>query len=164
MNLTKPKTCLEFGTSLGIASSYIALGAAPGKLTTIEGDPVLASLACKLFAEQNIKNITALDSTFESFLKNDLPKTENFDFIFLDGNHKSIPLINYYQALKSHFTRDTIMMVDDIYWSADMQKGWKTLITMPEVTQSVDCFRFGLLFFNNDFINKEHHPIRLPLI
>jgi hypothetical protein len=44
-----------------------------------------------------------------------------------------------------------------------MTRGWHELINYPEVTQSVDCFHFGLIFFRNDFIGQENHKIRLPI-
>ena len=57
----------------------------------------------------------------------------------------------------------TAGIVDDIYWSADMTEGWNALIERPGVTQSVDAFRFGLLFFDTSFREREHHCMRLPL-
>ena len=80
----------------------------------------------------------------------------------MDGNHRSTPLLTYYDQLKNRLHEHTILMVDDIYWSADMQLGWQKLINKKEVTQSVDCFHFGLLFFNKEFLAKENHIIRLP--
>ena len=45
-----------------------------------------------------------------------------------------------------------------------MSDEWKKITALPEVTQSVDCFHFGLLFFKKDFLNRENHCIRLPLM
>ncbi|MEP6794321.1 MAG: class I SAM-dependent methyltransferase [Saprospiraceae bacterium] len=163
MTLIKPALCVEFGTSLGITTSYLSYGVDTGKIISIEGDPIIVSMAQNIFDELQIKNITTINSTFENFIKKDLGNLEVVDFIFLDGNHRAGPLLSYYQALQSHIQSQTIIMVDDIYWSSDMHYGWKSLIEMPEVTQSVDCFHFGLLFFNSDFIAKQNHVIRLPL-
>lgn len=163
MKWIKPEICIEFGTSLGITTSYLSYGVDTGKIISIEGDPVIASMAQNIFDEMQIKNITTINSTFEVFIKKDLGKLETVDFIFLDGNHRSGPLLSYYQAMQPHLKSQTIIMVDDIYWSPDMHSGWNALIEKPEVTQSVDCFQFGLLFFSSDFIAKQNHLIRLPL-
>ncbi|MBK9981470.1 MAG: class I SAM-dependent methyltransferase [Saprospiraceae bacterium] len=163
MQLTKPEICIEFGTCLGITSLYLSYGADAGKIISIEGDPAIASMAKHIFEEMQIKNITSINSTFEDFINQDLKELETIDFIFIDGNHRSGPLLSYYHALKPHLRSNTIIMVDDIYWSSDMNSGWTSLTEMPEVTQSVDCFQFGLLFFSSDFISNQNHIIRLPL-
>lgn len=162
MTLIKPAVCVEFGTSLGITTSYLSYGVDEGKIISIEGDPIIASMAQNIFDELQIKNITSIHSTFEDFIKKDLGNLEKIDFIFLDGNHRAGPLLSYYQALRPHIKSETIIMIDDIYWSSDMNVGWKSLIEMPEVTQSVDCFQFGLLFFSPYFIAKQNHIVRLP--
>jgi predicted O-methyltransferase YrrM len=100
---------------------------------------------------------------FDFFLENEKTLPDSIDLLFLDGHHQSTALLRYYAVLKKRFSQKTIVVVDDIYWSKDMQDGWKKLMDMPEVTQSVDCFQFGLLFFRNEFLEKEHHCIRLPL-
>ena len=163
MKITHAVTIVEFGTSLGIASAYLAKAGPDTKIITIEVDPVIASIARKLFNNQGINNIKIINSTFEDFFNSELSEIQSLDFLFLDGNHKGERLIFYYQSLLPYFTERSIIMVDDIYWSEDMNDGWTKLIDMPEVTQSVDCFQFGMLFFSRDFIHKEHHKIRLPL-
>ena len=163
MKLMKPKVILEFGTSLGITASYMAKGSVESMVITVEGDPGLVEKAIEVFSELETGNIQIVNSTFEDYLHDGLQEITSIDFLFLDGNHKSGPLISYYQALRPKFNSSTIVMVDDIYWSKDMQEGWATLIKMPEVTQSVDCYHFGLLFFNPDFLDKENHMIKLPL-
>jgi hypothetical protein len=85
------------------------------------------------------------------------------DLIFLDGNHRSEALLQYYRSLRPYIHEHTILVIDDIHWSKDMHDGWSQLTGLPEITQSVDCYHFGLLFFRTDFINKENHLIRLPL-
>lgn len=163
MKMIRPRVILELGTSLGITTSYLAKGAGESQIISVEGDPAVVSIAQNVIDTLYIKSISLINSTFEKFISDELQKMSSLDFIFLDGNHRAEPLLYYYQSLRPKFNANTIVMVDDIYWSSDMQSGWSALIDMPEVTQSVDCFQFGLLFFNPDFISKENHRIRLPL-
>jgi predicted O-methyltransferase YrrM len=162
IKLIHPELVLEFGTSLGIATGYIALGNPSCQVLTVEGDPHLVSRGEQVFHHLDIRNVSVFNATFEDFIRMKLAEFGTIDFIFLDGNHHAAALLDYYNALKKHISQKTIIMIDDIYWSKDMQEGWTELISLPEVTQSVDCFRFGLLFFNPDFIAKENHLIRLP--
>jgi predicted O-methyltransferase YrrM len=154
---------LEFGTSLGIMAAYLKKGAPTAALTTVEGDPVIAALARQTLDTTGLKDVQILNTPFGEYLQTIAHQPTAFDLVFLDGHHLSSPLLSYYGKLKKYFSTKTIVVVDDIYWSADMQSGWQQLIRMPEVTQSVDCFHFGLLFFSADFLQKEHHRIRIPL-
>jgi predicted O-methyltransferase YrrM len=160
----KPATILELGTSLGISAAYLHAGHPSAIITTIEGDPEVAKLAISTFTQLRLTGIQLIVSTFESYLESTASDESKIDILFLDGNHRSAALLHYYEKLKSRFSENTILLVDDIYWSKDMQDGWRKLIHMPEVTQSVNCFQFGVLFFRNEFLEKEHHHIRLPII
>ena len=158
----KAKKILEFGSSLGISGAYLATANADAEVVTIEGDPALALKAKKMFEELHLENIQIIDSTFEDYILSAPGMLTSIDMLFLDGNHQSSALLKYYQGLKKFFTPNTIIIVDDIYWSQDMHDGWTTLIALPEVKQSVDCYHFGLLFFNPEFLQKENHLIKLP--
>lgn len=162
VQLENPGRILELGTSLGISTAYLQAGAPGAKVITVEGDPELAKFAAHTFDDLGMNQINLIISTFEDYFKH-IPDDSKLDIVFLDGNHVSTALIHYYEKLKARITPRTIVIIDDIYWSDDMQYGWKKLINMPEVTQSVDCFQFGILFFRNEFLNKEHHILRTPL-
>jgi len=159
----KPAAIIEFGTSLGISAAYLQSGNSSAKITTIEGDPELGRLANNTFAKLGMQDIQLIVSTFENYLDIHRDDNSTIDMLFLDGNHRSEALLFYYNQLKKRFSPNTIVIIDDIYWSKDMQEGWRKLIAMPEATQSVDCFQFGFLFFRNEFFEKEHHVLKLPL-
>lgn len=161
--VTQPKHVIEFGTSFGVTTAYLATGAPQSIIDTIEGDPEIARHAASFFKQQGYTAIRLHSTTFESFLDHRTKLANLTDLVFLDGNHTARALGDYYEALKSSFHANTIVVVDDIYWSEDMYHGWMSLCQKQEITQSVDCFHFGLLFFNPDFRNREHHTIKLPL-
>lgn len=152
---------VEFGTSLGISTSYFAAGSPAGTVHTVEGDPLIAAKAHGIFLQLGINNINLNVQSFEQFIETTLPQLEKVDLFFIDGNHRKESLLRYYNALKTHYHPGTIIIVDDIYWSDEMHEGWKSLMNKPEITQSVDCFHFGLLFFNPVFLNRENHFVFL---
>jgi predicted O-methyltransferase YrrM len=151
---------LELGTSLGIMSAYLKAGSPDAVVTTVEGDPALAAVARDVWQALHL-NIHGVNSTFESFFATSLFHDAKYDLVFIDGNHRSTAVKSYMEILLPHIHPDSIIVVDDIYWSPDMREGWRELIHLPAVTQSVDCFRFGMLFFRPDFLAKEHHRIIL---
>lgn len=152
---------LEFGTSLGISVAYLAAACPGARVTTVEGDPAVAAIAKEVWHRLRISNIDLRVSTFDAYLATG-PGKEPIDLVFLDGHHEAKALLRYYHALLPRMHADTVILVDDIHWSRDMTEGWKKLQGLPDVTQSVDCFRFGLLFRHADFREKAHYRIRLP--
>ena len=51
------------------------------------------------------------------------------------------------------------MVIDDIYWSSDMEKAWQIIKENPLVMSTIDLFEFGIVFFNSD-LNKKHYRMR----
>jgi len=162
-SFSNSKLILELGTSLGISTAYYAFGASDALVETVEGDPEVAARATGILESLHLKNVTVHCETFDEFISHYNTSTGKIDLLFLDGDHRMEATLQYYQGLKEYFHAGTIVIVDDIYWSKEMTACWEKLISYPEVTQSVNCFHFGLLFYNQDFLNKENHEIHLPL-
>jgi hypothetical protein len=53
----------------------------------------------------------------------------------------------------------TILVVDDIYWSAEMEQAWERIKEHPRVTSTIDLFQLGIVFFNRD-LHKKHYKMR----
>ncbi|HUR30172.1 MAG TPA: class I SAM-dependent methyltransferase [Saprospiraceae bacterium] len=157
------KNIVELGTSLGLSAAYLASAQSDSTVFTIEGDTEVANIADQLFQELELKNVVLINSTFERLFSSGTLPFNSIDLVFIDGNHRKDALVDYYQQLAPYFHADTIAVIDDIYWSKDMQAGWRELINMQAVTQSVDCYQFGILIFKKDFLQKQHHKVRLPL-
>ncbi len=155
----QPEQILELGTSLGISTLYLGLSF---RVTTVEGDPAIAAVARSNFSAFEKDNIESVVSTFNDFFQSNINSASTYQLVFIDGDHRSEALLKCYEKLKRYVTKESIIVIDDLYWSKDMTHGWNTLIDKPEVMQSVDCFHFGLIFFSPDFLDKKHHVIRLP--
>jgi hypothetical protein len=86
----------------------------------------------------------------EDKLDDILPLVPERFLAFVDGNHHFEPTVTYVQKLLERAGDETIMVMDDIYWSRDMQRAWKEIITWPEVRVSVDLFHMGILLLRKD--------------
>jgi predicted O-methyltransferase YrrM len=155
---------LELGTSLGISAAYFSAGSEEASIVTVEGDQGIHVVASDTLENLSINNVRLIHATFEDYFENYFDSTEKLDIVFIDGNHRKEPLLRYFERLQPAIHEGSILVIDDIYWSKEMQDGWKQLIAHPRITQSVDCFSFGLLFFRNDFMNRQNHKVRLPFI
>jgi len=154
----KPENVLEIGTSLGLATSALALGNPSGKIITLEGCANTASVAKNGFEQLDFKNIDLRIAEFETTLSSgQLPAT--IDLIYFDGNHQKEATLNYFSLLLPTATNDSVWIFDDIHWSADMTAAWETIKQNPKVTVTIDTFQWGLVFFRKEQ-RKEHFVLR----
>ena len=156
----QPKTVVELGTSLGVTSSYLAAGSTKTKLFTCEGSANIAAKATQIFTKLEYTNITLVEGDFTKTLPPLLSKLQAIDLAFIDGNHKKKPTLNYFHQLLQHSTNSTILIFDDIYWSAEMEAAWEQIKEHAKVTLTIDLFFIGLVFINTDFKEKQHFKIR----
>ncbi len=149
------RTVLELGTSLGINAAYLAKSNPSGKVVTIEGNPEIGSIAQATFDKLKLSNVELIMGTLEEKLHQTVQKTGPLDFVFFDGNHREEATWRYVTTCLPHVHGNTLFVFHDIYWSKEMEQVWKRIISLPEVTASVDMFHFGLVFFRPQ-LQKQH--------
>jgi predicted O-methyltransferase YrrM len=148
------------GASLGITSSYLALGTNWEKFITIEGSPGIAERARENFDGLQLRHIELREGNFDQELSTVLGQFSSIDFIFVDGNHRKEPTVRYFRQLLAKSTTSTIMVFDDIHWSPEMEKAWTIIRSDERVRCSIDLFFIGILFFREEFKEKQDFTIR----
>lgn len=148
---------LELGTSLGKATSAFALSE-NNQVVSVEGCPATASFAKKNLKQAGYSNVEIIHETFENFLNKPLEMAP--DCIYIDGNHTYKDTIHYFQKLLAVVHNNSLIIFDDIYWSADMQRAWKEIAAHPKVTVAIDTFQWGIVCFREEQ-KKESFTIRL---
>jgi len=154
----KPENILELGTSLGIATYAISLGNPEASITSVEGCPEISKFAKKKLENYTVENVSVLTGNFKDKIEN--LNSNNYDFIFFDGNHQKDATIKYFEILLKTANNNSIFIFDDIYWSEGMTKAWETIKKHPKVTVTIDTFFWGFVFFRIEQ-KKEHFKIRV---
>ncbi len=152
----KPSLILELGTSLGSGTLMMHLGNPQAEIDTIEGCPNTYQFTVDNFPVKS-QNINFENDTFDQFIANKLSK--QYDFIFIDGNHRGSALIDYVNKLLPYSHNDTIWVLDDIRWTEDMWQAWEKLIAYEQFHVSIDMFRMGILVKREEQY-KEHFWVR----
>ncbi|WP_281232247.1 O-methyltransferase [Flavobacterium gelatinilyticum] len=155
----QPKNILEIGTSLGLATSALALGNPKAKVVTIEGCPNTANAAQNQLAEFDCNNVENVISEFESFLISENIQAVNYNLIYFDGNHSKKATLAYFDLLLPTIDNDSVWIFDDIHWSEDMEEAWEIIKNHPQVKVTIDTFQWGFVFFRREQ-PKEHFIIR----
>jgi predicted O-methyltransferase YrrM len=150
----KPKTMLELGSSFGISTRYQSLGSPDAEFYSMEGCENTLNIA-----KTNNSNIHWVLGNFDNTLAETLSKQESFDWIYMDGNHAYEPTMRYFKQILPKTNNNTILIMDDIYWSKEMTKAWEEIKTNDLVTVTIDLYAFGIVFFRKEQV-KEHFVLR----
>lgn len=140
---------LELGTSLGINTCYLAEAVEDGRVITIEGHPSVADIAEKTFSQLGFSNIQLIRENIDETLAYSISGFNKLDFAFIDANHQSQALFNYFNTLLPKMSSQGAMAIDDIRWSRDMFNGWQMIIRNPRISHVFDLGDFGILFFKD---------------
>lgn len=156
----KPATILELGTSLGITTSYLSFANPSANIISMEGAPAIAAIAKNNFKQLYLSNIKIVEGNFDKTLPSVISQLSTVSFAFIDGNHRKQPTLNYFNQLINHSTQSTILIFDDIHWSAEMEEAWNEIKQHPSVTLTIDLFFIGIVFFRAEQNTKQHFAIR----
>jgi predicted O-methyltransferase YrrM len=156
----QPSTILEIGTSLGITTSYMAKAKPDANIITMEGATSIASVAQQNFDALNISNIQPVLGNFDETLSSTLAGLQTVDLAFIDGNHRYEPTISYFQQILKKSNNYTIIILDDIYWSSEMEHAWQWVKDHDQVRLTIDLFAIGIVVLRPEILHKQHFRIR----
>lgn len=151
---------LELGTSLGISTCYLSVADKDSVVVTGEGNFVVASMARNNFESLGLHNIRVIVGNFDNTLPEMVRSIPHIDLAFIDGNHRKKPTIKYFHELLARQSESSIIIFDDIHWSAEMEAAWKFIKNHEAVMLTVDLFFIGIVFFRPEFKVKQHFTIR----
>jgi len=142
----KPSSILELGTHLGLSSAYMALNSS-AKIISIEGCSNTAELALQYHEELGLSTIQIELGDFNSTLPKTLNSLRKIGMAYIDGNHSYEGTLWNYEQILPFTTSNSVLIFDDINWSPDMKRAWEEIISGPEVSISINCNKFGIIFF-----------------
>ncbi len=160
VNFCNSKNIIELGTSIGLNTLYLSKANSGAKIYTIEACEELYQLAVDLAKTENAQNITFINNTFDEALPKLLNEISSVDLLFVDGNHRYEPTINYFKMALSKKTEASVFIFDDIHWSEEMEKAWEEIKSHPDVTLTLDLFFVGIVFFRKEQKEKEHFILK----
>jgi predicted O-methyltransferase YrrM len=155
----QPQHILELGTCLGVSTLYLAKANPKAQVYTLEGNPDYAAQARKTFIQFQTYNITLIEGNIHDTLHIAMDRIPSLDFAFLDAHHAYEPTIQFFRTCLTKVHEQSVIVLDDIHWSPEMEKAWEAIKGMEEVKQTIDLFQFGIVFFKPGQV-KEHFVLR----
>lgn len=136
----------ELGTSLGLGTAYLALGAQENQIQTIEGCESVYELASHNFKDLEIEQqIKAYRANFDDVLEDLFPLNTSLDLVYIDGNHTYEATKRYFEFFLKRLNKNGFIIFDDIYWSDGMEKAWNEIKESDQIGVSIDLFRMGIV-------------------
>jgi predicted O-methyltransferase YrrM len=163
-----PNMILELGTGLGVSTIYLAAGRTEesqkeSDLTmvhTMEGDPGRADFSRELFKRLGLNGVLVHNEEVDRKVEELAVKLPGSFLAFVDANHQYEPTLRYMRILIDAAGEDSVIVMDDIYWSKGMYRAWSEVISWPEVRVSIDLFHMGILLLRRD-LTKTHLKIKI---
>lgn len=156
----KPSTILELGNSDGILSSYLALANPDAKIISFAPSLDRNEAAKQNHSSLGIKNVELISGNLEEMLSSSLKNTST-DLIFFESNQlKKGNVLQYFHQCIEHVNEKSIFIFEDIYWDKERYKAWNTIKQHPQITLTIDLFRYGICFFRRAKLAKENFVLR----
>lgn len=163
-----PEMILELGTGLGVSTLYLAAGMGEAsdpesglfKVHTIEGDPARAVFSQELFKRLGLNGVKVHCGDVDKKVNELAAQLPGRFLAFVDANHKYEPTLRYLRLLINAAGEESLIILDDIYWSKGMCQAWNEVISWPEVRVSLDLFHMGILLLRKD-LHKTHLKIKI---
>jgi predicted O-methyltransferase YrrM len=152
------KTILELGTHFGLSGAYLISLNRHARLFTVEGCPQTADIAAETFESLGLTHrVNQEIGSFDELLPSLLPRCSPIDLLFIDGNHRGKPLLQYLSLCTPYLAPNGIILISDIYWSADMKDTWRYIANQYPHFHAIDLFHFGILIpRRKDFIQRHN--------
>jgi predicted O-methyltransferase YrrM len=147
---------VEFGTSFGISTMYMASSCPESSVLTMEGCSAIAEIAGKNFEEAGLKNINQYIGPFEDILPHIINLGVKPGLVFIDGNHRKEPVLGYFGKIVEISDNKTVIIIDDINYSREMEEAWNEIKQNDKVSLTVDIFRMGIIFLREGIMRKNY--------
>jgi predicted O-methyltransferase YrrM len=147
---------IEFGTSFGISTMYMAASCGETPVITMEGSRAAAEIAVQNFKEVSLKNIRLITGSFEDCIPDIINQGIKPGLIFIDGNHSKKPLLENFEKMAGISDNNTVIIIDDITYSREMEEAWNEIKQYGKVTLTLDIFRMGIVFFRRGIGRKNY--------
>ena len=152
---SKASGVLEIGTNLGVSGQYylkalLLNNTINTNFKTLDGVQDLCNISEKRFSEINSeRNFKVICGMYSDTLPEIENSDDQYQIIFIDGNHKFKPTIEYYTMLYNNLTDRAIIIFDDINWSREMKKAWSHIKKM-RFEYSIDLYKLGIIVVNKN--------------
>jgi predicted O-methyltransferase YrrM len=151
----KPATVIELGTGIGISTAYMAMGRGETRIISVDSDPEKIRYAAEALKAFPAGEIDFVKGDFRAVIPGILATAGHPLMVFVDGDHDMQRTMEYYKEIKKSAKEDTVIVFDDIRWSAEMEKAWDAIRNDNDTVICIDLFLMGIVFFRKGITKQD---------
>lgn len=145
---------VELGTSLGITTAYLAAVDKRDRVITYEGCASVSAVAKEVWDRLGLTNIECRVGALDvELLDRDIDRV---DVVFIDANHTYASTREYFNVLAKKVHDKSVIVVDDIHYSPEMERAWREICSDSRVTSTMDLYQMGLVFFDPHYWRRNY--------
>lgn len=145
---------VELGTSLGITTAYLAAVDKCNKVVTYEGCKEVAEVAKANWERLGLTNIECRVGQID--VESLASEIDRLDVAFIDANHAYASTREYFNVLAKKVHDKSVIVVDDIHYSPEMERAWGEICSDSRVTSTMDLYQMGLVFFDPHYWRRNY--------
>jgi len=134
---------LELGTNTGFSACYFVAAPTEPRLVTVEGSAAMCAIARTNLARFSTDAIV-MHALFDEALALLTTAGERFDCAYIDGQHERQATLHYAARVAPLINPGGIIIFDDLYWSADMNRAWQDICASPDFSLTIDFGAKGI--------------------
>ena len=144
-----PRSCIELGTGFGISALYQAaalelLGS--GRFNTLDREPSLIPIAERGFSELGLdRRIELTRGPIGETLGVVAAREAPIDYALIDAEHTERATVQNFDRLRPYLADEAVVVVDDIFMTAEMRRAWRTIQSRPGVELDLTLRRLGIV-------------------
>ena len=78
------------------------------------------------------------------------------DLAYIDANHTYEATWSYFDVLADKTHEKSVIVLDDIHHSEEMELAWKKICADERVTSTIDLYQMGLVFFDKRYWRRNY--------
>ncbi len=150
----EPVTVVELGTNLGIGTVSLAMGMKPeSTLLTFDHNEQFIKIGRGAIAElvkrRRLPQIQLVASSFDAIIPERYLQGRKTDLLYIDGDHTYDGVKSNLEKWQAHLAENSLVIIDDIRWSADMWRAWQWALCSFPHAHALDLGRIGLLHLDS---------------
>ncbi|MCF8236593.1 MAG: class I SAM-dependent methyltransferase [Saprospiraceae bacterium] len=151
----KPDLLLEFGTSLGVSTAYLAAASIHTPLITVDGSDSHLQLARKGWNKLGLDHIEEWNLSFQQAIQRIPWDQHGRILIYLDGDHRPARVLEILQTIQEKTRHPFLVIIDDIRWSDDMWAGWQEWRSAFQSGAWLDLYQVGIWIQDPAFLEPQ---------
>ena len=162
---SRPDSCIELGTSVGISAAYQAAALelnGTGTFATLEGSPAVADIARDNFRRLGLDRIEVVGGRFQDTLADVLRARQPVDYVFVDGHHDEQATLGYFEQLLPFLAGAALLVFDDIAWSDGMKRAWSRIASDQRVSLAIGLGPLGVCLIDGSAGRRRYYHVPIP--